>query len=47
MIDILNFHDTWVVAQGNWVWLAVSLGLGIWFGWATAADDQKDESGRQ
>jgi hypothetical protein len=25
------------IVQGNWVWLLTALGLGIWFGWATAA----------
>ena len=23
--------------HGNWVWLLVAMGLGIWFGWATSA----------
>ena len=26
---------SWGIVQGNWVWLLVALGLGIWFGWAT------------
>ena len=41
MTEFFNFHDSWVVAESNWVWLAVSLGLGIWFGWATSAAETK------
>lgn len=33
MTELFNFHDTWIVAQANWIWLLAALGLGIWIGW--------------
>jgi hypothetical protein len=35
MNDVFNFHDSWIVAEANWLWLLVALGLGIWVGWKT------------
>ena len=37
MNGLFNFHDTLIVAEANWVWLVVALGLGIWVGWKSAA----------
>ncbi len=39
MSDLLNFHDVLFTFTSNWVWIATALGLGIWFGWATAAEE--------
>ena len=36
MDKLLVFHDTWIVAQHNWVMLLAALGLGIWVGWKTS-----------
>jgi hypothetical protein len=35
MTDFWNFHDTVFLAQQNWFWLAVALGLGVIVGWIT------------
>lgn len=40
MNDILNFTGTWFVFIGNWIWIALALAIGIWFGWATSAKDE-------
>jgi hypothetical protein len=39
MNELFNFHDTWIVAQANWVWLLIALGLGIWIGWISCTSD--------
>lgn len=41
MSDFLNFHDFWFTFTSNWVWVVVALGLGVWFGWATAGEEKK------
>jgi hypothetical protein len=38
MTEAFNFHDTWFVFEANWVWILAALGLGIWMGWATSAN---------
>lgn len=40
MTELFNFHDTWIVAQSNWVWLLLALGLGIWVGWTSCSEDK-------
>jgi len=37
--EIFNLHDTWFVAQSNWVWMLVALGLGVWVGWRSAGGE--------
>lgn len=46
MSDFFNFHDTWYVVQHHWIWILVALGLGIWFGWATAGRRKDGEAGK-
>lgn len=38
MNELFNFHGGWIVAQANWVWLLVAMGLGIWVGWRTSGE---------
>jgi hypothetical protein len=33
MADFWNFHASWYVAEQNWFWLLVTLGIGIVVGW--------------
>ncbi|WP_421695375.1 hypothetical protein [Aestuariivirga sp.] len=33
-----NFTGTLYVLQFHWFWLLVSMGLGAWVGWRTAAE---------
>ena len=40
MTDLLDFTGTWFVFTSNWVWILLSLAIGIWFGWATSAPDR-------
>ena len=37
MVDFWNFHDTVFLAQENWLWLLLALGLGIIVGWITCS----------
>lgn len=39
MIDPFNFNDTFFLVQGNWVWMLVALGLGIWVGWVSCTGE--------
>lgn len=41
MNGFFNFHGSWFVVEHHWLWMLVTLGLGIWVGWYTAAE-QKD-----
>ena len=41
MNEFFNFHDSWFVVQSNWVWMRVSLGLGIWVGWSTSSGERR------
>ncbi len=48
MNELFNFNGTWILVQGNWVWMLVALGLGIWVGWASCSagpDKIKDAKG--
>jgi hypothetical protein len=40
MLDLWNFHDSWYLAQHNWFWLLVSLGIGVIVGWMTGEPDK-------
>lgn len=40
MVEPFNFTGFLYVFEANWVWIMTALGLGVWFGWATAAGDQ-------
>ena len=40
MSDLFDFTGTWFVFTSNWFWIALSLAIGIWFGWSTSAKDQ-------
>ena len=40
MQEFWNFHDSMFVVQHHWVWMLVTLGVGIWVGWYTARNKQ-------
>lgn len=33
MNEILNFKDSWIVVQNNWIWLALAFALGVAVGY--------------
>ena len=36
MNELFNFHDSWFLVEGNWMWMLVAMGLGIWVGWVSS-----------
>ncbi len=32
MNEFLNFHDSWILVQHNWVWLAAAFLIGTYVG---------------
>jgi len=39
MNELFNFHDTFFLVQGNWLWMLVAAGLGIWVGWVSCSGE--------
>lgn len=33
MNEILNFKDSWILVQSNWIWVALAFALGVWVGY--------------
>ena len=40
MTEFFNFHDSFFVLSGNWFWVLLALGLGVWVGWSTNVPDK-------
>ncbi len=41
MNEFFNFHDTWILIEQNWVYLAVAFGIGAFVGFRTCAPTHK------
>ena len=40
MNEILNFKDSWILVQQNWIWLGVAFVLGLWVGFRFCLPDK-------
>jgi hypothetical protein len=40
MNEFLNFHDTWILFQHNYVWLILALLIGAYVGFTTCIPSQ-------
>lgn len=47
MNELFNFHDTFVVARGNWWLILLALALGIWVGWVKSVWVTRQGEGEQ
>lgn len=36
MSEFFNFHNSWILVQHNWIWLALALLLGAYVGFTTS-----------
>ena len=39
MNEILNFKDSWILVQQNWIWLGLAFALGVWVGYKYSTPD--------
>jgi len=47
MVDFWNFKDVLVVAQANFLWLAMALVLGLIVGWMTCVRSDDTSEGNR
>ncbi len=44
MNEFLNWHNTWILLQYNWIWLLIAFGLGAWTGYRTCVPLTAEEN---
>jgi hypothetical protein len=43
MNEFFNFHNSWILVEHNWLWLALAFALGLFVGWTTAIPSKQSK----